>query len=158
MASRGTRTSIRWDNVQSGYSLPNLTSGRVQLFGETGGTWSPTATVGTVGAFTRIRHVQGLITMSTTGDDKWVGHLMMWKGSNLLDPLNGSEVPADSQEIFFRQPISILGDMVQRYTFRWPKVSIDQDQRWSVFLLSHEDDGETDWGYSYQYKRQTRLQ
>jgi len=160
MASRGTRSSIRWENVQHGYSTTSLTSGRYQLLSIEGETWTPNddASLPVVGAYTRLRHLKGLVTLSTAGTEIWVGTLVMWKGNKILDPGEGSEVPASAQEIFFRQPIAIVGDMVQRYTFSWPKVSVDQGQRFAVMLISHTTSGSTTLGYSYQYKMQTRLQ
>ncbi len=160
MASRGTRQSIRWENVDGGYATTSLGGGTYSLINHEGETWTPTAAVGEVGAFTRIRHIKGLITLSTTGTEQWVGTLMMWKGNKLLEPVQNPavDVPNSSQEIFFRQPIAILGDMVQRYTFSWPRVSIDQDQRFTVFLRAHTYSGNTTLGYSYQYKQQTKMQ
>jgi hypothetical protein len=144
--------------MSGGSSTTALTGGVYLLINHIGETWEPTAAVGTVGAFTRIRHLKGLITLATTGTEIYVASLEMWKGNKILDPTVGGDLPANAQEIFFRQPIAILGDMVQRYTFSWPRVSIDQDQRFSVYLRTHSTSGNTSLGYAFQYKQQTSLQ
>ncbi len=111
--------------------------------------YTPTAT-----QYKRLRHLK----MSIVGQVDTTGGLVaamvcFWKGSAKLDATTLDDLDLTDTAIFRRIPIALTDSNSYRFSTSWPKVSIDEDERFQVFLTYSGSNtiggAPPQWVYSY---------
>ncbi len=107
----------------------------------------------TLERYKRLRHIKGSLALDvTTSGGTISAYLMMWKGSDKLSATITADVDLSDTTVFYKVPISATSGNPMRYNFSWPKVSIDTDEKFQIFL--HYADSNLvagvrpDWHYS----------
>ncbi len=115
-------------------------------------TYSPTAT-----QYKRLRHIKmSIVAQVDTTGGRVAGLVCFWKGSEKLDPLI-STTPTDldltDTAIFRRIPIALTDSNSYRFSTSWPKVSIDEDEKFQIFVTYSDSNvvggARPEWSYSY---------